>query len=53
MDTIPDINEKQLHDMNVGQVYSSVMDHTERLIIIKALESSYGNQDQRRPHHDE
>ena len=44
MDTIPDISEKNLHDITVGRMYSDGMDHTEKIIMIKALESSDGNQ---------
>lgn len=43
MDDVSNIIDEQFYNINNGRVYGNIIDHIEKMIIIKALERSYGN----------
>ncbi len=44
MDNISDIVDKNFYAVDTGKVYTSMVNRVEKIVIVKALECSYGNQ---------
>lgn len=44
MENISDIIDKRIHDADTAQNYSNIVNEIQRIVIIKALERSGGNQ---------
>ena len=44
MDYISNLVEKSFYDVNSGQVYTKAIDEIQKVVIVKALEYSHGNQ---------
>jgi DNA-binding protein Fis len=44
MDNISDIVDKDFYEIDAGKVYANTINRVEKIVIIKALERSYGNQ---------
>jgi len=44
MDNISDLVEKSFYNADTEQVYSKIIDEIQKVVIIKALERSHGNQ---------
>ena len=41
---IPDIVDKDFYEIDTGKIYANTVNRVEKIVIIKALEHSYGNQ---------
>lgn len=41
---ISDIVDKDFYEMDTGKIYANTVNRVEKIVIIKALERSYGNQ---------
>ena len=47
MSNIPDISDivdKDFYEMDAGKIYANMVNRVEKIVILKALERSYGNQ---------